>query len=437
MRNGFIMIRLFCLVLVLSFLWSFGDASRVSEACIEWNACTGTVLDNQPYCVSADVDYTNCIWGWLTNSWSVKSSDIDSVKTIIEKYCKMLLWLDKAQWRIYYAKLMQGYDWWDWQQTFDSNQSLFVYAFCSSFERDWDRPFLSGTSALMSGAFQWEDIVKILKLEQLTENGDNCHLSDDTKSLNNCDMSLYATEIFSSIMSEIFKIWYAQIFNVNTVKDFDSKKTEKVISFMSWYYGIGGDYEKVSNRFPQTVNILKSDQLFYKKVLDKLKLINNSELASLAEDEGACSKTWDVRWLQYLACALHGSQGDGVALSKSFITMCYNEVLNYRVFLSYYTSMLDKMSKNADNWIFTFNDTQRLIFDSQILDLKNYSNMQLAAFKDTLSSMEDLSMTYPLHIWLLMYQERLKNFRNRYLSPVVTMFYSLSEKLQNVQLPPE
>ena len=64
-------------------------------------------------------------------------------------------------------------------------------------------------------------------------------------------------------------------------------------------------------------------------------------------------------------------------------------------------------------------------------------NEKIEAFKQTISDMEDISMTYPLHIGLLLYQERLKNYRNNYLSPVVTVFYSLSEKLQNVQIPAE
>jgi hypothetical protein len=52
-----------------------------------------------------------------------------------------------------------------------------------------------------------------------------------------------------------------------------------------------------------------------------------------------------------------------------------------------------------------------------------------------LHTFEDFNMTYPLHIWLLLYQERMKNFRDKKLAPVITIFYSLSEKLQNVQLP--
>ena len=413
MKKGLCKYILAHLVLSWCFLWFFANASWVSDACENSQSCEnlpGTWY-NQPYCISDDVDNSSCVLLWLTNAWSLIS--VNDVKTIIEKYCKQSLWLDKRQWRIYYAKVMSGYDWWDWKQTFDSNQSLFVYALCSSFYDGQDRPFLSGWSDILSGVFNWEDVAKILKLQQVSNNKDNCSLEDDA-SLNNCDMSLYATEIFSSIMSEIFKIWYAQIFNVNTVQDYEINQTKIIVSFLSWYYNITEDYDKVRNRFPQTINVLKSNQLFYKKVLDKLKLINNSELAGMVVDDEGCPDTWDIRWLRYLACALHESEWKWVALSRSFLTMCYNELLNYRFFVSFYSQMLEKMSEGKET-------TEKLIIETQVLDLKNYSDKQIAAFRQTLSDMEGLNMTYPLHIGLLLYQERVKNFRDNYLSPLVTL----------------
>jgi hypothetical protein len=73
--------------------------------------------------------------------------------------------------------------------------------------------------------------------------------------------------------------------------------------------------------------------------------------------------------------------------------------------------------------------------DSKSPDFQLYWNIQLDSARFALHRLEDFSMTYPLHIWLLLYQEREKEYRDHYLSPIVTLFYSLSEKLQNVQLP--
>ena len=74
------------------------------------------------------------------------------------------------------------------------------------------------------------------------------------------------------------------------------------------------------------------------------------------------------------------------------------------------------------------------IIESEATNLKLYSDMQIEAAKQTLKDLEELNLTYPLHIWLLLYQEKAKKFRDTNLSPIITIFYSLSEKLQNVQL---
>jgi hypothetical protein len=75
------------------------------------------------------------------------------------------------------------------------------------------------------------------------------------------------------------------------------------------------------------------------------------------------------------------------------------------------------------------------IFESKSPDFQLYWNIQLDSARFSLRKLEEFSMLYPLHIWLLLYQEREKFYRDDYLSPIVTLFYSLSEKLQNVQLP--
>jgi hypothetical protein len=40
---------------------------------------------------------------------------------------------------------------------------------------------------------------------------------------------------------------------------------------------------------------------------------------------------------------LHSSQRDGFALTPSFVTLLYNELLHYRQFIFYYQSWLNKM----------------------------------------------------------------------------------------------
>ena len=58
----------------------------------------------------------------------------------------------------------------------------------------------------------------------------------DNESLDECDMAIYATKIFEAIMTDLFKIKYAQVLDVDTNKNFESVKMKKVESFMAGYF---------------------------------------------------------------------------------------------------------------------------------------------------------------------------------------------------------
>ena len=413
------------IVLSLNFWVSvFWKSDWKSEACAPDQKCD--ILPDQPYCASKDENYASCVRWWLTNKLSTNT--ISSRKEIIKSYCEALLWDDKRQWRVYYSKpsMDEDYDKWDRQETFDSKQSLFVYALCSSFRQDSDTPFVGWEELGMWDVFKWE-VDTILKLQQKSSRKDLCSL-DDHPALNDCDMSVYATKIFSSIMSEIFKISYAQSISIDTTTDYEAKSQERIEYFLSWYFNMTDGYEVLQSKFPQTIGVMKSNQLFYKKVLDKLELIDNEKLVEKAA-EIKCPETWNVSWLGFVACALHWQHGKWNNINRAFLTLYYNEIMNYRIFVTYYRQVLDKMLINIQD-----ND-MKVIVKNHATEMERYSNIQLKAADQTLSDFLDWTMTYPLHIWLLMYQERMKNFRDNYLSPVVTIFYSLSEKLQNVQIP--
>lgn len=413
----------------------FSIASWKESACnnvTEEKSCV-SVSDNykQPYCITnvnynrwdQDVDNaSSCMLPIFTN----KFSSIDSkknTKDIIEDYCNSLLG-ELNEWRIYFAKSNDSSNDFDWQQTFDSHQSLFLYALCSSFKDDgWNMPFINSNNNLLSEVYKG-DLVKTLNLQQRSVDWkDFCSLKDEL-SLNRCDVGIYATKIFAWIMSDLFKIEYAQVLAVDSAEDFESNK--KVQEFMSWYYSITASSEqgRTEDIYKKTISQLKSDQKYYKNVLDTVKIIDNGKLATLAKNLN-CSTWWNIVWMDFVACALHFSQWKWTALTPAFVTLAYNELLHYRHFVAYYTYAMQKKAKDGKN----------LEIESQALDFQKYADMQVEAFVLTENNFEEFSMTYPLHIWLLMYIEKAEKFRNNF-AGVITSFYSLSEKLQNVQNPP-
>ena len=180
--------------------------------------------------------------------------------------------------------------------------------------------------------------------------------------------------------------------------------------------------------FPNTVDVIDSNQQYYKAVLETLKLLENWELADKAEESG-CPGDWNMVWVDFIACALHGSHWKWVSLDPAFETLFYNEIMFYRIFVSNYSNWVKLKLENLTE------EEQEVERQFKATNLQFYSDLQVEAAKQTLQDFEDLNMTYPLHIWLLLYQEKLKEYRNQYLPPIVKLFYSLSEKLQNVQLP--
>ena len=423
-------------------LWMpfFVGASWQSDACnLNNTGCSiASSWFKQPYCVSSSVDYAwTCVRPALTNNLSSitdqkKSLSSFDVKDLLLQYCTSLLW-DMPHWRVYYARSSQYSDSWDWQQTFDSHQSLFAYALCSSFkDKDGKALFVPEWWDLLKEAFVDGELADLLKLHQRSQWKDLCSLKD-YQNLADCDMSIYATEIFTAIMSDIFKIKYSQVLQVNTVKNYDAKKPKRVEDFFKGYYYIIDKYEVLKALFPQTVDVLENNQDYFKRnLLDKLVIIDNSKFADLAEDSW-CPVAENLVWMDFIACSLHSTQWKWMAIEPAFETMFYNELLNYRIFMDYHGLRIEEKVKKMP--VDKSNEKIVRIFESKSPDFQLYWNIQLDSARFSLRKLEEFSMLYPLHIWLLLYQEREKFYRDDYLSPIVTLFYSLSEKLQNVQLP--
>ena len=163
MKSGSKIYIMISLVTIVFWFINFVDAWRKDEACnvydLEVNWCKEISKNyTVPYCVTSlstndreasDVNYVwNCVWPALTNNISsIKNKEITidrfNTRNVIELYCLSLYWKWDT-WRIYFARPSGLTDSWDWQQTFDSHQSLFLQALCWSFKDEkWDTPFIN------------------------------------------------------------------------------------------------------------------------------------------------------------------------------------------------------------------------------------------------------------------------------------------------------
>jgi hypothetical protein len=71
--------------------------------------------------------------------------------------------------------------------------------------------------------------------------------------------------------------------------------------------------------------------------------------------------------------------------------MIYNEILNYRIFVSYVDYWTKAKSKNLG-------EAQKMEYELKSLDLQKYAALQIKATMGALHTFEDFNMTYPLHI---------------------------------------
>ena len=411
--------------------------------CFSYTNAQQSVEDGNWACKTLAVDWKNVYpyeysvqiaWGWtdnvsscnITNITNLISSGSSSKREILEKYCMDVLSTDQLNGRLYFTTAENSK--WNptWDQTFDSKQSLFIYTLCYSFA-SWDtHPLVPSSYNLdISSILTW-DIVKALRLQQKDKWKDSCDLKADP-TLSDCDISTYSSEIFSALMSDIFKIKYAEVFQVEKSKPNNDENW--VVATLSWYLHLNKTADVLQEDFPQTISVIKSNQKYHQSILWTLKLLNNDLLFNLAE-KNKCPSTGNIIWANFIACGLHWTHGTNTVINISFLTLYYNEILNYRFFTAYYSNQLKKYAqKEIKNKNLEYGN----ILSKEYLDLWEHSELLLKASAQTLSDLQELFFTYPLHIWLLLYQEKILSFRNNYLSPITTSFYSLSERLQNVQ----
>jgi hypothetical protein len=121
-----------------------------------------------------------------------------------------------------------------------------------------------------------------------------------------------------------------------------------------------------------------------------------------------------------------------LGVDQHFINFVVNEYLNYRLFIDFYTNQQQKRLVEKRN----LTEKTQELFLVELQSLAKQREMYEQALRVALMDFQDFIATYPFHLGLVWYQEQLLKFRDNYAVKLVTPFYSLYEKLRNVQ-PPE
>lgn len=332
----------------------------------------------------------------MTNVYSNVMSNkyLESVKkyNIVDSFCRLALSNDVSLG----AFVAENGDLEEWYAVkWSSSGSMFVMAMCES----WNATY---TTSYADSQYP-EYFRTVLNPSQLEVWKNVCKKTvkfDETEwQTENCDVWEYSTEIFSTLINDLFKIKWAgamQVFDAES-KDLN----QKILDIFERYFNMTvGDISKIESEFPQTVAMIKNDQKTMQKSLAQVRLLN---APSLYEE-----------WI-----LLTGNIGADL----TFLNLLMNEYVNYSLFVDYYTLALSKRV-NLDD--------KKDQYNMEIITLLDLRDQMKESIKVAYRELQDFSASYPIHIGMWMYQEKALKLRNN-ASKLLPPFYALYEKLRNVQ----
>lgn len=310
---------------------------------------------------------------------------------------------------------------------YNAKKSMFMYTLCSNTDLDLSKKFL---------ATEWFSTQKTRSYIRITEDKDGKPENILTKSLPNLysDTEDYIQQLFDSLIGSYVTIYQAGIYGYAP----DSNKTDEdlINEFSSKYFPYGLDkstpyiqicgndkaynYNKTCKKFKGYLasarNSLNSSQnMLYTELIHQIYL--GKQQSSICSNK---NKNYDM-----IACGLYTDLGN-------FINLVYNELFFYTAFAEYYKFALSIQPnfKNNEN----ANRTQKTAAQQERID-KITANMQYSkdAIKLTTRMLKELQITFPLHIWFLMYAEGINTFAAEF-TKLLTPIYTLSDIFKNVQI---
>ncbi|MDR0650008.1 MAG: hypothetical protein LBG59_00960 [Candidatus Peribacteria bacterium] len=326
---------------------------------------------------------------------------------ILKEYCKGMLSSDPLSGQF----SIESED----EYAFSSQTSLFVYALC----RAWNEELVA-TSPLREGVFK-EKFVEKLALQQWEgTREDRKDVCRETGNRLHCDMSRYSFKIYTTLMSDIFKIKWAHMAGVRSTGESDT--TARIAEvFQTYFKKKEADLSAFQKDFPKTSSMIVKNQTHFQKSLSSVVMLDNDSLDASASKECSSPEVSVSVW----KCGLHMNGDHG--MNQHFLHLIYNEYLNYRIFIDYYTNQLSRAMKSDEN------GRENVTYRNELETLSVQRALLETSLKTALEEFGDFVNTYMLHIGLGWYQEALLEFRDKYAVKIVPPFYTLYQKLRNVQ----
>ena len=294
---------------------------------------------------------------------------------------------------------------------FYANQSIFLSILCNSV---WLWEEYSQTKDYLNKSW----FVDFWIISSTTWYTEKCH---PHTTMNKCDYAYNLSSIFTEIMNDFFSIKQARFFWIDELQDeFDSKVYAN--NFSKEYFVWLEICDETSNYYKTACKKLKNYMTDARNLLKNTKVINVKKLQDKWKGVDCSNK----RAENIVYCGLLWSKSDYM-----FINALYNEYFWYKLFLSYYSANIDwydyldgrysdisdKIEENAE---------KRALVQDQLQKSKK-------AITISLRTLAEISDSFPLHVWFLMYQDDAMIFMDE-LSNIYPPIRTLYDKLRNVQI---
>lgn len=312
-----------------------------------------------------------------------------SVKSIIDKYCESVL-----QNTLKYDETL----------SYKANESAFVYILCTNINKKyWDK------FDDIKDYFTWTSF-KELGISKYSSDRKINYCSPTRTNLNNCNIPYQIPNIFKKIINEYTNIkqssmyWITEkIENNSQIEDFANQfgrnhfSTEICNSKKTWI------------NYSKSCNIIKSYIQSSSKILDNLKILNTDYIYKKKDN---FIYNWIIK---------HSD-----VLFIDFTNTVYNELFFLRLFTDYYNLTI------ANNYNIISKDSSDAI--KQMSEFNNEFMRIQKSIAMTTRNLRDIYISFPLHIWLVMYYEDVLKLWKE-LEWVSNPIYNLYDKFRNVQKP--
>lgn len=350
--------------------------------------------------------------------------------------------------------------------TYDPRQSLFVYSLCVNIEdkngdlktfpnKDWKNKFMVGSFDLSAYIEDDLDLNEVwwISLQDKIDGGvvkNNCN---PRTSMNGCELSYVLPHMFQHIMNTYSNMKLATIYGYKYILEGDSDEAKKthieqaIQDFSTAYFSPAKSWtasasdnecgaawvtyissaenawDKKHCSHPQAYNMVEETILSAWKLIEKIDWLKADEIIAnecITAQENMMACAFSNKWSYF-----------GDSDWKDFQNLYLNELMFYNLFITYYANeIIDDVTYNEISF-WSISAAAERNYD-EYAALQNEVELHKQATYQSMRTLSQVYVSYPMHVALMAYLEDLLKYRKEFVklySPLNQLYYLL----RNVQ----